>query len=155
LIALPRPGRSSGVPRRRTMGMFASRRRAGRTPSPWRRTRRRAPLRSGYISACCSLPESPLPVFTVWTFEAEIAHSLPRLYCVGDLPAGRLADVAAHVDYEYLVGQVDLAEVQFVEAGLLLRRRRIDVGVGVAEPAHAQDDPPFHRLAVVGLDELL
>ena len=67
-------------------------------------------------TACCCL----LPPFGVAVSDdREPEDGLAGRHRVRDLPARRLADVAAWVDDEHGVGQVDLPEVEFVEKRLL------------------------------------
>jgi hypothetical protein len=66
---------------------------------------------------------------------------------VGDLRAGGVADVAADVEHEHVVGEVDLALVQLIEPGL---ERWVGVlGVAVAGLG-GHDLDGQHDLAALG-----
>jgi hypothetical protein len=98
----------------------------------------------------------------------QVPHGDTVLFCVLDLAAGTVTDVAVHVEHEDLVGQIDLPLVQLIELYLLFGCAAdvlavdlanspwcIATGRGVHVEAYAEHDVPGYGFLVVGTLERL
>ena len=83
----------------------------------------------------------------------QVFDGLACFLGVGYLTPGTLADIAAHVDDEDLVGKVYLPQVHIVEH--LLHSWLPDIVVArMPEQAYADDDAAFQRQAFLSFQEL-
>ena len=82
----------------------------------------------------------------------QISHFFPRSDCVLNLGPGTVANIAANIDHEDLIGHVDFPFMHIVQHFFGSLGPDLIVA-GMAEHTNTDDDISFQRQALLGLHE--